>query len=327
MTAALDIQLFHPLSEDNRYDLSVLFPEGTDLTHALGIIYIREDGSMEYYEITVRDFLVQFSTSHLSDFYIVSERVVNLIPWIIFLSILLLGEIIVLCLLYLRRRRMGISQPILASILPIGMLRMLYRPVGGLTAVIVLGVAVAGLGFWIAALLLAERRATRKKEVASAESNALVAATVAYLEAAPNRSELPIVAPPTELMEPLSEVTPEDAELLMSDEEAIDFRQTEYIDDQQYSGSKRAQINLDTIARHFGEGETVHLNALKEKHLLPKNVGFVKILARGTLDKPLTVLAQDFSTAALKMILLTGGTPIITHASPEREKLSQGHSR
>ena len=132
----------------------------------------------------------------------------------------------------------------------------------------------------------------------------------------------PILALSAELSEPFSEITAADAELFMSDEEAKELRQTEYTDEEQYRGSKRAQINLDTIAAHFEEGETVHLNALKEKRLLPQNVGFVKILARGTLDKPLTILAQDFSTAALKMILLTGGSPVLTHASPERKKAS-----
>lgn len=323
VTAALDIQLFHAPSSDNRYNLSILFSESIDLSHVLGIIYICEDGSMEYYEITVRDFLVEFSTSHLSNYYIVSERTVNLMPWIIFLSALLVGEFIVLCLLYLRRRHMRISDTAFAIVMPAPALGLVYRPAGGMTIILVLGIAAVGLGAWIAALLWAERRAAKKQPLTTPALEALVAATVAYLEDRSAASTLPIVAQPMAMMERLPEITAEDAELLMSDEEAKELRQTEYMDEEQYSGSKRAQINLDTIAQYFAEGEIVHLNALKEKRLLPKNVGFVKILARGTLDKPLTILAQDFSTAALKMILLTGGTPVVTHASPQREKKSK----
>ena len=35
---------------------------------------------------------------------------------------------------------------------------------------------------------------------------------------------------------------------------------------------------------------------------------YIKVLARGSLDKPLDVEADDFSPAAIKMIVLTGGT-------------------
>ena len=108
----------------------------------------------------------------------------------------------------------------------------------------------------------------------------------------------------------------------MSDEAAAQQTKTEsdQIDREIYHGSRRAQINLDTISQNFSEGDIVTLNALKQKKLLHKNVGSVKILARGRLDKPLTVLAQDFSLSAIKMILLTGGTPIRTHASEERQQ-------
>jgi ribosomal protein L15 len=37
----------------------------------------------------------------------------------------------------------------------------------------------------------------------------------------------------------------------------------------------------------------------------------VKILADGTLEKALTIKADSFSIQAIKMIELTGGTPIV----------------
>ncbi|MBE6643750.1 MAG: hypothetical protein E7612_00055 [Ruminococcaceae bacterium] len=70
---------------------------------------------------------------------------------------------------------------------------------------------------------------------------------------------------------------------------------------------KRAIVNIDTISESFESGETVDLESLKIKGMIPKKAASVKILARGTLTKPLTVIADDYSMQAVKMILLTGG--------------------
>ena len=53
--------------------------------------------------------------------------------------------------------------------------------------------------------------------------------------------------------------------------------------------------------------EIVNIETLKEKQLIPASVGYIKVLARGSLSKPLIVEAQDFSLEAIKMIALTGG--------------------
>ncbi|MFR7881462.1 MAG: uL15 family ribosomal protein [Christensenellales bacterium] len=45
--------------------------------------------------------------------------------------------------------------------------------------------------------------------------------------------------------------------------------------------------------------------------MIDKNVCFVKVLARGIIDKPLIVKAQDFSLDAAKMIQLTGGKVVL----------------
>ena len=70
-------------------------------------------------------------------------------------------------------------------------------------------------------------------------------------------------------------------------------------------------INIDTLSAHFEPEDTVTLTALKEKGLVPKKEQAIKILARGTLDKPLTVIADNYSADAIKMIVLTGGKAII----------------
>ncbi|MBQ8389181.1 MAG: uL15 family ribosomal protein [Clostridia bacterium] len=123
---------------------------------------------------------------------------------------------------------------------------------------------------------------------------------------------------PIVLPEVKESVTVEEAEELMTDEEAALCEQTDVETGEIYTGKKRAEINIDTIGRHFEAGEIVTLNTLKEKKLIAKSAGFVKILARGSLDKPLTVVAQSFSAAAVKMIVLTGGQTIVVEGSPER---------
>ena len=76
-------------------------------------------------------------------------------------------------------------------------------------------------------------------------------------------------------------------------------------------GCKKTFINVDTISDNFSAGDTVSLKELKEKGLIPNSACFLKVLARGVINKPLTVRAQSFSGNAIKMISLTGGTAIL----------------
>jgi hypothetical protein len=66
-------------------------------------------------------------------------------------------------------------------------------------------------------------------------------------------------------------------------------------------------VYLDTVAQNFGPGDTVNLQSLQAKGLVDPNAQTIKVFARGTLDKPLLVEAGEFTTDALKMILITGG--------------------
>lgn len=66
-------------------------------------------------------------------------------------------------------------------------------------------------------------------------------------------------------------------------------------------------MNIDTLSAHYEANETVTLESLKENKLIPLKAEYVKILARGILNKPLTVEANDFSIDAVKMIVLVGG--------------------
>ena len=125
------------------------------------------------------------------------------------------------------------------------------------------------------------------------------------------------------LREIMDSVSVEAAESLMSDTEAKSLQRQSnegYEDTEIYHGEKKTEINIDIISQNFADGETVTLNSLKEKKLVPQSAGRVKILARGVLDKRLRVVAQDFSDAAIKMILLTGGEAIVTYSASEQSE-------
>lgn len=85
-------------------------------------------------------------------------------------------------------------------------------------------------------------------------------------------------------------------------------------------GHSRGIINVDTLSDNFSLGEHIDINSLKEKGLIDSNVAYIKVLARGRIDKPLIVYANDFSPSAVKMIALTGGRSIKVITKQIREK-------
>ena len=74
------------------------------------------------------------------------------------------------------------------------------------------------------------------------------------------------------------------------------------------NGRRRYILNLDTISENFSSGDSVSINDFKKKGLLPPDAKYVKILARGVIDKPINIRANAFSLSAVKMIALTGGS-------------------
>lgn len=108
--------------------------------------------------------------------------------------------------------------------------------------------------------------------------------------------------PPEEILEEVS-VTQAD-EILPDEKVEIFVREIEKVSDK----TKRAIVNIDTLGKHFKANEKVTLEEIKRRISgVNKKTTYIKILARGTLDKPLEVEADDFSPAAVKMIILTGG--------------------
>ena len=104
----------------------------------------------------------------------------------------------------------------------------------------------------------------------------------------------------------IQSITVVEADKQMSDEKAEEAIVEDY-GNKKHEG-KKGIINIDTISENFNDGDTVDIEALYKKKLIPSNVGFVKVLARGSLNKKLHLALQDYSLQAVKMIILAGGT-------------------
>lgn len=76
------------------------------------------------------------------------------------------------------------------------------------------------------------------------------------------------------------------------------------------NGKRKCIVNVNTVSESFSAGDTVDINKMKERGIIPKDAKRVKVLAGGVIDKPLTVIADSFSLSAVKMIALTGGHAI-----------------
>lgn len=111
---------------------------------------------------------------------------------------------------------------------------------------------------------------------------------------------------PEEIVVPVvEEISAEEVDSLMTDTTAMSllkFKATGA------GAGMRSIVNLNAINDTFSAGDTVTIESLKEKGLIPSKARRVKVLANGTLDKPLDIEADSFSVQAVKMITLTGGT-------------------
>jgi len=67
-------------------------------------------------------------------------------------------------------------------------------------------------------------------------------------------------------------------------------------------------VNLQDLERRFESGDDVTIEALKAKGLGSRKEIPIKVLAKGSLSKPLTVHAHGFSVAAREAIEAAGGT-------------------
>lgn len=114
-------------------------------------------------------------------------------------------------------------------------------------------------------------------------------------------------APPEVMPEIVEHIDAEEADAMISDSLAMKTANYE-------SGAGHGQqgiINIGVLDANFNANDVITLAVLKEKGLMSKKVGRMKVLADGMLNKPLTIKSESYSIQAIKMIELTGGTVII----------------
>ena len=100
-------------------------------------------------------------------------------------------------------------------------------------------------------------------------------------------------------------ITVAKADELMSDEKAKVLVEVET--NYKIKAGKKEIINIDTLSNNFNDNDVVTLDSLIQKKLISSKAGQIKVLARGELNKKLSVVANEFSIQAIKMIVLTGG--------------------
>ncbi len=106
-------------------------------------------------------------------------------------------------------------------------------------------------------------------------------------------------------------VSAEEAKELIADSEAEGMLGVSRKNPNVCRGCKKTFVNVDTLSKNYSAGEVVDIQSLKKKGLVPWSACYIKVLARGSIDKPLEVRAQAFSRDAVKMITLTGGSAVV----------------
>ena len=177
---------------------------------------------------------------------------------------------------------------------------------------IVLVIVIVGAGAAVVIILLRRKNATDPEPtepVAEAEPE-VEAETEPETPAAPLfipvGEEVPEEEIPEEV-ETVEEVAATDVDSMMTDKAAAAFL---VASDEEGGQGKMGIINVGLISAAYQAGETVDLASLQEKGMIDGNIGRLKVLASGTLDKPLIIKADAFSVQAVKMITLTGGQAI-----------------
>ncbi len=175
---------------------------------------------------------------------------------------------------------------------------------------IVLVIVIVGAGAAVVIILLRRKNATDPEPTepeAEAEPEA---------EPEPETPAAPLFIPVGE--EVPEEEIPEEVETVEEvDAETVDEMMTDKVaaaflvaSDEEGGQGKMGIINVGVISAAYQAGETVDLASLQEKGMIDGNIGRLKVLASGTLDKPLIIKADAFSVQAVKMITLTGGQAI-----------------
>ncbi len=79
-------------------------------------------------------------------------------------------------------------------------------------------------------------------------------------------------------------------------------------------------VNVGTLNERFGDGDTVDVDVMQKMRLVQSARPLVRVLAKGTLEKKLTVEAHAFSRQAREAIEKAGGTVRLIERRSAAEK-------
>ncbi len=308
------------------YRVKILLPQYLREYNSLSVAYISDDGSVKLYETEIESGFLVFETEHFSEFIIIGEKRIDLSPVIIVLSILAIAECVCLIILKFLYESEKTAVWGVGPIFPMSVI----LPRGG---AVISGILVAidiALGVYIAVMSLKLIRRRRERvELSELEDDSArdfgddgeeesvkdVVLGGEYTPTAPATIAGTGVSPMPCLPALLDSVSAEEADSLISDSSIPSMLVISESNSGICRGCKKTFVNIDTISDNFSAGDTVSLKELKEKRLIPQSACYLKVLARGVLDKPLVIKAQSFSNNAVKMIALTGGTAVLEGGS------------
>ncbi len=313
--SGLELTLSKSSESVNSYSVQMLLPSKTEQENILGIVFIDENNNVEFYNIESANSLISFNLSHFSKYYIVCENTTNLRPLITFLLIILFFELLTLAMIgafhFYRKRKENTTMPALSVLfinpfLATAILRV--EPHNGVGIAIFLCAAVIALGCGIAffaKLELNSLKAPREQSRGIKKSNSPKQISQKEAVLLREKQKVPAlcsVRSTEEFEEGADELVNEDLIERLEDSDSEPSQEAQFF--------HKAEINIDSIAECFGAGALVTPELLKKKRLIRKKTDYVKILARGTLTKPLIIEAHDFSHAAEEMLKAVGGEAI-----------------
>ncbi len=285
-----------------KYTVKILLPSEMRSISRVGVMYITDDGRAEFYEASIDGGFLVFETEHFSEFIIMGEKSINFIPLIAVLSVLALSELSIAVILTLKARKKEIA---LFSLFPMSAMKIFVPRSGGFIVVSLLVFDALALGY----IFLLAKKLKRRKDI-SQEKSRKEDSVISKADTTPQmetKSEQTISLLPALL----DTVSAAEADDLISDEEIAFMLSHSKTNPEICRGCKKTFINIDTISDNFSYGDTVTISELKKKGLIPMSACYVKVLARGRINKPLTIKAQSFSANAVKMISLTGGSAVL----------------
>ena len=80
---------------------------------------------------------------------------------------------------------------------------------------------------------------------------------------------------------------------------------------QKIDTKKKKTLPLKKIAKAYAPNSYVCMANLKDMKLLAEDVTYLRIKAKGKLDRPLLVEANEFNEKAVRMLTLTGGRAVL----------------